>query len=360
MTQMPAKTFGAAALLALISGCGGGATSAEDTSEQKITACLPQSEFVLNLAPIIISELPIGSGGYGSGFTMTNLGGYSTSPDSSITITAYSSQQNAQTELLERKVVAKDGISIGLDEEGMGEIDIYPPETENCVPIDVITIVASGIPGHETGSFPNSENPYAITEQTRELSAQVSGDLYMIPVDLTPDRLDGFLFNGVPIQMRELSCAGPQCGVSGTANPLHAPSLYGIDSHNAHVLSDGSYHYHGDPHTLYDDSGATASQVIGFGADGVPIFGPWINDGGLIRKATSSYHLKTGYRPEPNDSLSYDGTFAEDYEYVDGSGDLDVCNGMFIDGVYGYVVTDTFPYVMNCLRREPDPSFNLE
>lgn len=47
-----------------------------------------------------------------------------------------------------------------------------------------------------------------------------------------------------------------------------------------------------------------------------------------------------------------DGTFLEDWEYVAGSGDLDECNGIIIDGTYAYFLTGGFPYVPRCLNGE--------
>lgn len=51
------------------------------------------------------------------------------------------------------------------------------------------------------------------------------------------------------------------------------------------------------------------------------------------------------------------GTFIDDWGYIKGSGDLDVCNGMVQDGVYGYVVTESYPHVMGCFTGTPDSSF---
>lgn len=219
-------------------------------------------------------------------------------------------------------------------------------------------ITADGLPDHDTGNFPNSETPYAISEQSRVFRVSVPPVLAEEKTMLVSDRFDGVLANGVPILMRETNCTGSAaCGLyPGMPDPLYNPAMYGLDAHNAHVLADGSYHYHADPHTLYDDTGATAFQIIGVAADGFPIFGPWINDDGVIRRATSSYVLRTGYRFMVG---PYDGTFTEDYEYIEGHGDLDECNGMLVNGVYGYFVTDTFPYILNCLRGTPQPSFDL-
>jgi len=54
---------------------------------------------------------------------------------------------------------------------------------------------------------------------------------------------------------------------------------------------------------------------------------------------------------------SYDGQYRQDYEYVEGLGDLDECNGMTYNGQYGYYVTETFPWVMACFKGAPHTSF---
>ena len=52
------------------------------------------------------------------------------------------------------------------------------------------------------------------------------------------------------------------------------------------------------------------------------------------------------------------GAFTQDFQYVEGSGDLDECNGRigvtpeFPDGIYYHVVTDDFPYFSRCLKGE--------
>jgi hypothetical protein len=52
------------------------------------------------------------------------------------------------------------------------------------------------------------------------------------------------------------------------------------------------------------------------------------------------------------------GTFAQDWEYVANSGDLDECNGRygvtpeFPDGIYHYYATDTYPYFQRCVKGE--------
>ena len=52
------------------------------------------------------------------------------------------------------------------------------------------------------------------------------------------------------------------------------------------------------------------------------------------------------------------GAFTQDFEYEEGYGDLDECNGRvgvtpeFPEGIYYYVVTDDFPYFTRCLKGD--------
>jgi hypothetical protein len=80
-----------------------------------------------------------------------------------------------------------------------------------------------------------------------------------------------------------------------------------------------------------------------------------------MRKAQTSYRLREGQRAPVSGYATpagdYDGTFRDDYEYVAGLGDLDQCNGMQVDGVYGYFITEQYPYIMACLKGQMDATF---
>ena len=53
--------------------------------------------------------------------------------------------------------------------------------------------------------------------------------------------------------------------------------MFRVDIHNAHVQPDGTYHYHGNPNALFDDSPSEdGSPLIGWAADGFPIYGSYI------------------------------------------------------------------------------------
>ena len=195
---------------------------------------------------------------------------------------------------------------------------------------------------------------------------------------LTQATYDGVLLNGVPIDLLSAGCYRPDdpmanhegivpIGCAATepwlANPLGTEDSFGADTHNAHTQPDGTYHYHGNPEALFDDQpGPDGSPVIGFAADGFPIYGSYFLDSatGQVRKALSSYVLKSGQRPggSENPSGIYDGTYYDDYQFSDQAGDLDQCNGMVVNGQYGYYVTDAFPYLMFCLWGTVDASFD--
>ena len=75
-----------------------------------------------------------------------------------------------------------------------------------------------------------------------------------------------------------------------------------------------------------------------------------------------------GNRPANGDDPGgqHDGTFVQDFEFVEGSGDLDECNGRFgvtpeyPDGIYYYVLTDAFPFVPRMFRGTPNESFSKQ
>ncbi|MBQ0753543.1 MAG: YHYH protein [Gammaproteobacteria bacterium] len=353
-------------LYPLLAACGADSSNSIDTTESAANNSSP-TQPQLSIDPCFyINHLAGSQGGGSGGVTITglNLNGATINGlnlnGNTITITGMSAQteQTETTLYQKRSPVAKDGIPLSIS---IGISDIFIAEdTDECEQPEYAYAVAVGLPTHDIGSFPNSENPFAVLEQGRVLRISLNPKPAQSPVALSSERLDGMLVNGVPIQMRESGCAFT-CYILGDPNPLGAPAGYGIDDHNAHVLSDNSYHYHGDPKALYPEPASDGPTLIGVAADGYPIFGPWINDSGLIRKATSSYQLKIGSRPHsPFAPPSYyDGTLVGDFEYVVSSGDLDECNGMSIGGVYGYYVTDTFPYILNCFRGTPDPSFDL-
>ena len=107
----------------------------------------------------------------------------------------------------------------------------------------------------------------------------------------------------------------------------------GLDCNNAHVQPTGQYHYHGLPNAYGTTLEIDGTQMvkIGYAADGFPYYYLYFQqDNGTMKEATASYALKSGTRGGNGitaPSGTYDGEYFEDFEFVNGSGDLDECNG---------------------------------
>ena len=225
----------------------------------------------------------------------------------------------------------------------------------------------NAIPNHDFNdggtAFPND-----VSAQNDQFEITVSPKQAITKTAISLQVDNAILLNGVKVDLLSAGCYGISNGKIGCNDnnqpwrydPMHAVNGFAVDSHNAHAQPNGTYHYHGSPLALFEDNDNQDSPVIGFAADGFPILGSYFDDQGSIRKAASSYRLKSGNRPsgdgEPGGS--YDGTFRDDYEYVAGLGDLDECNGMPLNGGYAYYVTANYPYVLACFTGTPDSSFN--
>jgi hypothetical protein len=223
------------------------------------------------------------------------------------------------------------------------------------------TLTSNAIPNHDfndaTARFATNtaaiEKSFVISRRPVAASSRTALGL---------DLFNAVMLNGVVVDLLAAGCYGVGDGRIGCGNlstpwrydPMSPTAAFGTDAHNAHTQPDGHYHYHGDPLAMYGDD-TVVSPVIGFAADGFPVHGPYFDDGGRIRAATSGYTLRTGTRPS-GPGGTYDGTFIDDYEFT-GAGDLDECNGMTIDGHYGYYITRSYPWVIGCYRGTPDPSF---
>jgi YHYH protein len=239
---------------------------------------------------------------------------------------------------------------------------------------DSCQITANAIPNYD---FNDSTANFAtdVAEQSLSFNLPRNPKIANSSTELSLLAYGGVILNGVVLDQVANGCYMPNdpsadsdgnipngCGlwVDWRLDPLGKVSL-GADSHNAHTQPGGLYHYHGNPYALYDTADKTlASPVIGFAADGFPIYGPRYVDEttGQIVEATSGYTVKSGARPTGDSSPggSFDGTYIQDYEFTD-AGNLDKCNGRTVNGEYGYYVTESYPYVMGCYTGAPDYSF---
>ncbi|MEM9064442.1 MAG: YHYH protein [Planctomycetota bacterium] len=247
------------------------------------------------------------------------------------------------------------------------------PVTQVSITIegDSRVIRANGLPEHETGAFPNAGNPNALRPQEHEYRVPLKPTINAEPRRAGPEF--GIALNGVIFDAGTGEFWSPNGRTFGRGEwnyeALGGGINLGLDANNAHVQPTGKYHYHGVPTGLTEGAG-DGMVHIGWAADGFPMYAerghqdPNDADSPVV-DLRSSYHLKQGTRPASPSGPggAYDGTFTLDYEYVEGSGDLDECNGRFgvtpefPEGTYYYVVTEEFPNVPRYWRGTPDQSW---
>ena len=236
---------------------------------------------------------------------------------------------------------------------------------------EFVIVKSNGIPNHDYESGLGCCAAEISYEWKIPLNPEISPSL-----TYAPDRgAIAISVNGVPF-------FGPEEGPGGDAVALHfeyfvedrQPIVLGLcGAHSAgtqfHYHFDANcVHWHPEPEGLdWKDWDASflnedqASPVIGFAFDGYPIYGPYGNDSNnQLKEMTSSYQLKQSKN-------GYGGI--DDWEYIEGLGDLDECNGITSkvfgaeDEIYHYHASKKsgsgeigFPYFILCYRGTPETS----
>jgi hypothetical protein len=140
------------------------------------------------------------------------------------------------------------------------------------------------------------------------------------------------VINGSPIY-------GPnEAPQHGTADPFLDDIL---DYCNGHTGPQGEYHFHAPPECLFEAYDGVPYLVVGYAFDGYPIMAPTVcvDDDCTETKSVSSSWQKVSDARNAWDA----------HAFVEGSGDLDRCNGKELpDGGYAYFATETFPYFLAC------------
>lgn len=231
-------------------------------------------------------------------------------------------------------------------------------------------IESNGVPDHDHGEFPTRGNPNAIRPQQHRYRVPLS------PVAADePTHAHGGIFgvaiNGIPFEPGTAERYQNNRQSNWHYEALTGHLNLGIDENNAHVQPSGTYHYHGLPtgliHKHGDEEGIT---LLGYAADGFPVYSnigyaTASDSKSGLKELKTSYSLKQGTRPVGDDGPGgeYDGRFTQDWEYIEGAGDLDEFNGRFgvtpeyPDGIYHYYVTDEFPYISRMFKGKPDETF---
>jgi YHYH protein/Secretion system C-terminal sorting domain len=247
-------------------------------------------------------------------------------------------------------------------------------------------VKANGIPSYVTGPFTNNPQP----------TAKAQNRLYKIPLNPAPKTgtrtsvgpgRNGIFINGVPFF--NAGDGRSYLNQNKWHNNAYIFEQNGFDCNRGHPEVQGSYHHHMNPSAfhvasvvnsticnlyltdgLYVPDSTKHGPLIGFAFDGYPVYGAYgysnpLDTASPIKRMKPSYQLRnitdrstlpdgsaaTG--PAINANIQNPGTvivavlgaYKEDYEFVQGSGDLDESNVRFCktpeypNGTYCYFAT---------------------
>lgn len=221
-------------------------------------------------------------------------------------------------------------------------------------------IESNGLP-QVYGRFPNRGNPNRISAQKYKFKFPIMPQLSGETMPLTRGMAFGITLTGIPFDPATAEYWNNDRNSGWRYEALTDFIDVGIDEYNAHVQPNGAYHYHGIPKQLVEQDASGFSKLIGFAADGFPIYAVYGTDGEVMK---SSYQVKSGTRSS-GPKGEYDGRFVQDYEYIENLGNLDECNGIFVktpdypQGIYAYFLTKQYPYIPRCFKGTPDSSFRI-
>lgn len=232
------------------------------------------------------------------------------------------------------------------------------------------SLAANGLPDHEVGTFPNSNNPSAISAQTVAVTFPLEPKLTSEAG--TPVMTVAYILNGVKVEVGtagRCTDAGVCTAAGGSGGQWTMDAVgensfdFGNDDSHGHVQPTGTYHYHGIPEgfvTLLNKG--EAMTLVGWAVDGFPIYASYghtdaADATSAIKEVTGTFTLKaTLDAGRPSTDVYGPGAFTQDWEYTANSGDLDECNGRFgvtpefPSGIYHYYLADTFPFGQRCVK----------
>ncbi len=231
----------------------------------------------------------------------------------------------AATETVEPEAATScDDVAALFTTRGSANADLADPESSAVCDGDSIVVTSNGIPDYTyIGTSPGSPNALEL-----EYSIPAVPTVAAATTDIPLLGAAAVSLGGVPIY-------GPTEGTGGDVGSTPG-ILSECGSHRG--PTDFHIHYIGtseDTDCLFTPAEvAAAPQLVGYAFDGYPIYTG-------ADQYTSSWELT-------DDSLFATDTWAA-HSYVEGSGDLDECNGLTdADGNYAYYTTDSFPYVLGC------------
>lgn len=246
-------------------------------------------------------------------------------------------------------------------------------------------LTGNGVPDHAVGQFPNRSNPTAISEQNVSASMPLSPILGESRTGVGP-RWGAYVYAMNSVKFDPATAGAcpsgasrrSHCSLAHGQGPWRIEALgqdvfdFGEDMNNAHVQPTGEYHYHGIPEGILENAGVSDANrkmlLVGWAADGFPVYARYCYADAMdpesdIKICEGSYRLDNAAdRGRPSTEWFPLGVFTSDWNYANGSGDLDECNGRvgvtpeFPSGVYYYMATDSYPYFSRCIKGEFEPA----
>lgn len=224
----------------------------------------------------------------------------------------------------ETESVDCDGVASSFTTDGSANADLPDPEVSaSCDGTDIV-VTSNGIPDYTYVETSPGQPAAQDLEFRIAATPTMASESTAVPLLGTA----AVAINGVPIY-------GPTEGTGGDVLSLTG-ALSECGSHNGptgfhmHLLGTST-----STDCLYSPEDVAAGpQLVGYAFDGYPIY----TGSGVYE---SSWELT-------DESLFASDTWSA-HTYVEGSGDLDECNGTTdADGNYAYFTTDTFPYILGC------------
>jgi len=260
-------------------------------------------------------------------------------------------------------------------------------EYSESVSGDTRTITANTYPNHSysTRAANVEVTPIDRTYTVDATPSVASATTSILNSENRPQYYHGVALNGIPLDPAPAEPFIFENTQTGEYNwdwvfePNTNKTDVSLDCATAHVGPFG-YHYHGDmaeyaeilSSGISDGTAPSEPVQIGWASDGFPVLYKYGSDAsGSLTLLQPSYQVKEGLRSGDGVSEpcgSYSGKYTNDFEFVEGLGDLDECNGVersitltTEEGSetfsYFYVITDDFPVMSRCMVGTPDQSF---
>jgi len=279
---------------------------------------------LLTLLPLLLVAAACGSSDDG-----TNQATDATDPTAAEATTETTTSPDDEAEAIASSFTCEE-VAASFATKGSANAELPDPEVSASCEGDTVSVTTNGIPDHTyVESSPG-------TPEAVDLSFTIPATPTMAAETTDVPRLGAaaVALNGVPIYGPTEATGGDVLSLTGALS--ECGSHNGPTGFHIHLLGTSD----STDCIFTPEEVVSAPQLLGFALDGYPIYTG--ND-----QHTSSWRVT-------DESLFASDTWSA-HTYVEGSGDLDECNGMVgEDGSYAYYTTDEFPYVLGCYRGEVD------